>query len=158
MNETDVLRMFLARTDNYAVTHITPVHGRMYDVTMNEEHYRAVVLSHSFAYYELRYHLARVKPTLVICFVHDSVLPIAVLSLRAGNFAKPYELPFEIEDIELQRASKRGARVLLGMYLSGMKAAQIIVNELPQSTKNRYLRKVQQLGRRKRGRPVGQPS
>jgi hypothetical protein len=123
---------------------------------MNAEHYTAVVLSHSFAYYELRYHLAQEeRPTLVICFVHNSVLPIAVLSLRAGNFAQPYEVPFEIEDIELQRHSPLGTRVLLGMYLSGMKAAQTIVSELPTSTRNRYLRTVKRLGRRKRGRPVG---
>lgn len=160
MNETDVLRMFLARRDNYGVGSITPLHGRFYDVEMNGERYTAVVLAHSFAYYMLRYHLAQVRPTLVICSVHDTVLPVPVLSTKVGNFANAYELPEEITDIEHQRTSRLGSQVLLGMYISGMKAAQTIVNGLPTSTKNRYLRKATLLGKRKRGRPVGaiQPS
>lgn len=154
MTERDVLRMFLARRENYAVSKITPVHGRVYEVTMNGKQYRAVVLSTSFDYYRLRYHLAEVPPTLVICFTHTTVVPIAVLSLKVGNFAQPYELPEEINDVGTQRHSQLGSQVLLGMYLAGLRTAQTMVNELPTSTKNRYLRKVKTLGRRKRGKPV----
>jgi hypothetical protein len=122
---------------------------------MNEEDYTAVVLTHSFAYYEKRYHISRTRPTLIVCYVHDTVVPIPVLSMRAGNFAKAYELPAEIEDIEKQRWSKTGTQVLIGMYISGVRLAQTIVKELPVSTRNRYLQKVKALGRRQRGRPVG---
>lgn len=155
MKETDVLRLFLARRDNYGVSSITPLHGRLYTVEMNGVQYRAVMLLHSFAYYELRYHIAPVPPTLVICYQHDTVVSIPVLSLKVGNFAHAYELPEEITDVEAQRNSQRGSQVLLGMYLSGMKVAQTMVNGLPGSTKNRYLRKAKLLGKRKRGRPVG---
>jgi hypothetical protein len=155
MKEIDVLDMFRARVDNYAVSRIKPLRGRLYEVTMNGEYYRAVVLSDSFAFYELRYHLAQQKPTLVICYMHNTVLPIPVLSMRVGNFARAYELPEEIEDIEQQRHSKLGAQVILGMYLSGLRAAQTIVKSLPTSTRDRYLRKAKAFGRRKRGRPVG---
>jgi hypothetical protein len=155
MKELDVLRMLLARTDNYGISDVQAIRGRLYSLTMNGECYTAVVLVHSFAYYEKRYHISLNKPTLIVCYVHDTVVPIPVLSTRGGNFAKAYELPAEIEDIEAQRSSKTGAHVLLGMYISGVRLAQTIIKELPVSTRNRYLQKVEALGRRKRGRPVG---
>lgn len=155
MREIDVFRMFVARTDNYAVSSITFLHGRMYQITMAGEDYTVVVLLSSFEYYEKRYHIARRRPTLVICFEHNTVLPVKVLSMRAGNLAEPYELPQEITSIESQRYSKLGSQVLLGMYISGMKIAQTIINDLPDTTRKRYLRKVEALGKRKRGRPVG---
>ena len=158
MKELDVLRMFVARTDNYAVSHLSFLHGRLYQVTMQGESYTAVVLISSFAYYEKRYHIAKRRPTLVICFEHTTVLPVKVLSMRAGNLAEPYELPQEITDLERQRRGKLGSQVLLGMYISGMKVAQTIINDLPDTTRKRYLKKVEALGKRKRGRPVGVPS
>lgn len=155
MKELDVLRALMARMDNYAISSIKPIRGRLWSVVMDNEHYNAVVLVHSFEYYEKRYHVAMQKPTLIICFVHDTVVPVPVLSMRAGNYAKAYELPTEIDDIEQQRWSKLGSRVLLGMYISGVRLAQTMMKELPVSTRNRYLQKVEELGRRKRGRPVG---
>jgi hypothetical protein len=155
MEERDVLHMLLARADNYGISDVQPIRGRLYSVIMNGERYTAVVLVHSFAYYEKRYHISLNKPTLIVCYVHDTVVPIPVLSTRAGNFAQAYELPAEIEDIQTQRSSKIGAQVLLGMYISGVRLAQAIIKELPVSTRNRYLQKVEALGRRKRGRPVG---
>lgn len=153
MQTSDVLRLFLARLDNYAAT-ITPLHGRMYAVTLGADRYAAVLLPCSFDHYRLRYHLADEQPELIICFDHDTVVPVPVLSLRAGNFARAYELPETITDIDRQRRTKTGAQVLLGMYLSGMRAAQSILSELPASTRRRYLHKAKQFGRRKRSRPV----
>jgi hypothetical protein len=148
--------MFLARADNYEVTDIKHSRGRAYTVVMKGKTYNAVVLLNSFQYYELQYHIAKVKPDLVICYRHDTVLPIPVLSIRAGNYADKYELPEEIEDLEAQRHSKTGARVLLGMYISGLRRAQDIIHDkdFPKSTRNRYLQKARELGKRKRGRPV----
>lgn len=154
MKETDVLRMFLARADNYSVTSIKHTRGRAYSVVMKGQPYNAVVLSHSFQYYELKYHIARHKPDLVICYQHDSVLPIPVLSTKHGNYAEAYELPEEIIDIEEQRFSRTGSRVLLGMYISGMRRAQDIIKELKPTTRKRYLQKAKDLGKRTRGRPV----
>lgn len=154
MKETDVLRMFLARADNYSVTSIRHTRGRAYSITMGGRTYNAVVLLSSFEYYELQYHIARHKPDLVLCYQHNSVLPIPVLSTRVGNYADAYELPEEIEDLEVQRHSKTGARVLLGMYISGLRRAQELIKELPKSTRNRYLQKAKELGKRRRGRPV----
>jgi hypothetical protein len=146
--------MFEARADNYVVKDISHIRGRAYSLTMDGQHYNAVVLYSSFDYYELRYHLAKVKPDLIICFHHNTVVPIPVLSLKAGRFAKEHELPEEIKDIREQRVTKVGSRVLLGMYLSGIRLAQDIIKDLKPTTKARYLQKAKDLSRRKRGRPV----
>ena len=154
MKESDVLRMFLARADNYSVTSIKYTRGRAYSVEIKGKTYNAVVLPSSFCYYSLQYHIARHKPDLVICYQHDSVLPIPVLSTKHGNYAEAYELPEEITDIEEQRFSRTGSRVLLGMYISGVRRAQDIIKDLKPTTKARYLQKAKELGQRKRGRPV----
>lgn len=157
MKETDVLGLLLARRENYAVGSIRPFHGNMYHVTMQSQDYTAVVLLTSFDYYEKRYHLGKVLPSLVVCFEHNTVLPVPVLSLRAGNLAKEYELPISVElsDLEVKRRSKLAHKVLLGMSMSGMKAAQAIVRKLPETTQRRYTSEIKALGKRGRGRPVG---
>jgi hypothetical protein len=58
------------------------------------------------------------------------------------------------DDVKSQRFGKTGSRVLLGMYISGVKYAQELVNGLRPTTKARYLQKAKDLSRRKRGRPV----
>lgn len=156
MRETDVLRMFLARAENYNVKNIKHTRGRAYLVEMEGKIHNVVVLLSSFEYYERQYHIARKKPDLVICYRHDSVLPIPVLSIRAGNYAKAYELPEDIKDIEEQRFSRTGCRCLLGMYISGLRRAQDIIHakDFPATTRKRYLQRARELGKRKPGRPV----
>lgn len=154
MKQVEILRMFEARADNYAVKDISHIRGRAYSLSMAGKQYNAVVLHTSFQYYELRYHLARHKPNFIICFQHNTVVPIPVLSLKAGRLAEAYDLPEEIKDIEAQRFGKTGCRVLLGMYISGVKYAQEIIKELNPTTKSRYLQKSHDLSQRKRGRPV----
>ena len=157
MKEPDVLGLLFARRDNYEVRSVKPLHGNLYTLTMQEKDYTAVVLLRSFDYYEKRYHLAKVPPTLAICFEHNTVLPIPVLSLRAGNLAKPYELPvpIELKDLEASRRSKLAHKVLLGMSLSGMKVAQAIMKDLPETTRRRYTSELKALGKRERGKPAG---
>lgn len=156
MHELDVIRALIARSDNYTVTDVKHVRGRLYSVTMDGTHYNAVVLVHSFDYYELRYHILQHKPNFIVCYEHDTVVPIPVLSTRAGNLAKAYELPESITDIEKQRTTRTGARVLLGMYISGVRLAQKLVNELSATSRKRYRQRAEELGRRRPGRPVGE--
>lgn len=154
MKEIDILRMFEARSDNYSVSSVSHVRGRAYFVIMAGKHYNAVVLLNSFQYYELKYHIAKNQPTLIICYQHNTVVPIPVLSLKAGRHAKPYELPEEITDVEEQRFTMTGCRVLLGMYISGVRFAQDLIKSLKPTTKARYLQKAKDLSVRRRGRPV----
>lgn len=156
ITEMDVYRMFLARRENYAVSHIGHRQGRVYDILMDGKPYKAVVLTTSFQYYELRYHIAMDVPTLVICYEHTTVLPVPVLSLRAGNYAKSYELPESIYDVEAQRFAKIGSQVLLGQYICGVTKAQDIVNNyLPPTTRKRYQDRARALMKRRVGKPVG---
>lgn len=154
MNEADVISLLLARRENYEISQIAHLKGRMYRVVLGNNHYNAVVIVSSFEYYQRRYHLAKEVPTLCICFTHDTVLPLPCLSLVKGNFALAYELPEKITDVEQQRTSRTGSQVLLGMYLSGVRLAQDLIDSFPATTRKRYLKRVEALSRRARGRPV----
>ena len=114
-----------------------------------------MVLFSSFEYYEKRYHLAKVEPTLCVCMVHNTVLPIDCLSLRLSNYAQAYELPANIKNIEKQRHSKTGSQVLLGMYILGVHKAVDLIESLPATTRKRYLSRAKSLQKRTRGKPVG---
>jgi hypothetical protein len=74
--------------------------------------------------------------------------------MRVGNLAEAYDLPEDIDDVEAQRHSRTGSRVLLGMYISGLRRAQDIIKDLKPTTRKRYLQKAKELGKRRRGRPV----
>ncbi|HTD20449.1 MAG TPA: hypothetical protein VK667_13070 [Ktedonobacteraceae bacterium] len=157
MNELDVFRLLLARRENYGISEIAHISGRAYNLIMNGRTYKAVVLPRSFDFYEMRYHIAKRVPELIICFVHDTVVPVACLSLKSGRIALPYELPAHITNVETQRhRSKIGSQCLLGMYLCGMRAAQDIIHhkDFPKTTRKRYIQRAKELGKRRPGRPV----
>ncbi|SRR6266571_3179151 len=157
MNELDVSRLLLARRENYGISEIAHISGRAYSVVMNGHCYNAVVVPTSFDFYQMRYHLAKRVPDLVICFEHTTVLPVCCLSMKAGRIAEPYDLPGGITDVEKQRhRSKIGSQVLLGMYLCGMREAQAIIHhkDFPPRSRRRYIEKARLLGKRNRGRPV----
>jgi uncharacterized protein YqiB (DUF1249 family) len=157
MNELEVFRLLLARRENYSISEIHHISGRAYSLVMEGRRYTAVILPRSFDFYEMRYHLARHVPDLVICFAHDTVVPVTCLSLKAGRIALPYDLPAQITNIEAQRhRSKIGSQVLLGMYMLGMKAAQDIIHDkdFPKTTRKRYLQRAKELSNRRPGRPV----
>lgn len=155
MNEIEVFRLLLARRDNYSISEIVPISGRAYSVTMDGQHYNAVVLSNSFEFYERRYHLAKKIPNLVICFQHDTVLAVTCLYLKSGRIAEPFAIPDQITNVEAQRhRSKVGSQVLLGMYLCGMRAAQALVSGFKPRTRSRYIERAQELSKRRPGRPV----
>lgn len=154
-DESIVLNALVARRENYNVSSISHNTGRYYEVVMNGERHNAVVLFSSFEYYERRYHLAEIQPTLCICMIHNTVLPVACLALRMSNFAEPYEIPEIIKDIASQRHGKTGCRVLLGQYILGVHNAIDFVEDLPDTTRKRYQRKAKALAQRDRGRPVG---
>ncbi len=157
MTELEVFRLLLARRDNYGISEIVHSSGRAHSLIMRGRQYNAVIIPRSFDFYEMRYHIARHVPTLIICFQHDTVVPVMCLSLKAGRIAMPYELPAQITNVEAQRhRSKIGSQCLLGMYLCGMKSAQNIIHhkDFPKTTRKRYLQRAKELGKRRPGRPV----
>src|SRR5882762_1497813 len=157
MNELEVFRLLLARREHYSISEIHHISGRAYSLVMDDRRYTAVIIPRSFDFYEMRYHLARHVPDLVICFAHDTVIPVSCLSLKAGRIAMPYDLPAQITNVEAQRhRSKIESQVLLGMYMLGMKSAQDIIHDkdFPKTTRKRYLQRAKELSNRRPGRPV----
>lgn len=154
--EAEVFRLLWAGQDSYEVSDIEHISARTYSLVMKGQYYNAVILPTSFDFYEKRYHIAKHVPNLVICFTNNTVLPVPVLSVKDGNYTESCKMPEEIENLEEQRHSKTGSQVLLGMYLCGIQEAQDIIHDkdFPKSTRNRYLQKARELGKRKRGRPV----
>ena len=158
MTELDVFRLLLARRENYSISEIAHLAGRSYSLVMSGHRYTAIIVTNSFDFYQLRYHLGKQVPTLVICFTHDTVLPVMCLSLKAGRIAMPHDLPAHITNVEQQRhRSKTGSQVLLGMYLCGMKQAMAIIHhkDFPPRTRRRYIERARELGKRRSCRPVG---
>jgi len=156
MTELEVFRLLLARRENYAISEIAHISGRAYSLIMRGHTYTAIIVTNSFDFYQLRFHLAKHLPDLVICFAHDTVLPVACLSLKSSRIAQPYDLPEGIKDVERQRhRSKAGSQVLLGMFLLGMREAQdLIHHKFKPTTRKRYLERARILSRRSPGRPV----
>lgn len=158
MTELEVFRLLLARRDNYGISEIAHISGRAYSLVMRGKTYYAVILPNSFSFYEMRYHIAKRVPDLVICFQHDTVLAASCLSMKSGRLADPYDLPSGITDVKRQRhRSKIGSQCLLGMYLCGVREAMAIIHhkDFPPRTKRRYLERARELGKRKPGRPAG---
>ena len=157
MNELDVFRLLLARRDNYDISEIAHISGRAYSLVMKGKVHTAIIVTSSFQFYELRYHIAKHVPTLIICFTHDSVVPVTCLSLKASRIAMPCEFPTGITNLEKQRhRSKIGSQVLLGAYICGLKSAQDIIHhkDFPPRSRRRYIERARLLGRRRPGRPV----
>jgi hypothetical protein len=158
--------MLTARAENYGIKDIKHIRGRIYSLTMDKTEvidgkeiiadgqYRAVLLINSFDYYLDRYHMSKNRPSLIICFDHNTCVPIPVLSVHYGHLAASYELPEVIHDIETQRHTKVGSKVFVGMYLSGLRQAQAMMQEFPPSTKTRYKQRITTLNKRKVGTPV----
>lgn len=156
MTELDVIRLLLARRDNYGISGIRHIGGRAYSVTMGGRPHTAIIVPSAFDFYAMRYHLCEEIPTMIVCFTHDAVLPVTCLSLKSGHIGKPHDLPAQITDVRTQRhRSKVGSQVLLSMYMCGMKQAMTIIDKLPPRSRRRYLERARELGKRLPGRPVG---
>lgn len=156
MNELDVFRLLLARRDNYDISEIAHISGRAYSIVMRGKRYNTIVLLNSFDFYQLRYHIAKRIPDLVICFAHTTVLDVPCLSLKSSRLARPRDLPEGIVDVVKQRhRSKIGSQCLLGQYLIGVKSAQDIIHhkDFPPRSRRRYIERARLLGRRRPGRP-----
>lgn len=118
-----------------------------------QQQFRAVILARSNDYWTKRYHLASSRPTMVICYEHDTCINIPVLSLHDGLLFASCRFPDWFTSYE-QRATERGARIYLGALLSGVGSAHELLDHLPRSTKYRYEARMAQHQKRVRGRPV----
>jgi hypothetical protein len=115
--------------------------------------WRALILARSSDYWQQRVHLRRTsRPDLVICYEHDTCLPCAVLPLDEGWLYHPCELPHWYAP--QMRGTKRGCMVLLGQLLSGDERGFKLFDDLPRTTRYRYLAKLRHFSHNRRGRPL----
>lgn len=156
MNRNDVKSLFLTHAPRMAVLNIQPF-GKpwMYTALFNRVHLLAVIVVNSSDYWELRLHLSkRANVGMVICWKHDSCLPVGVLSLETGQTSEPYAIPTGHDPIAEGR-TRGTSKVFMGMLLSGVQRAyDALNNDMPYQTKNRYLHRLQALSKHKRGRPI----
>jgi len=117
---------------------------------------RGVALVRSSDYWEYRLHLQRGAIDLVVCYRHDSVVPVHVLALEDGRAYEPEDLPGKYTTLDAVKAehSRYAAKVLVGALLCGKKAAHDLLLAMPESTRRKYEAKMHHYQRRQRGRPL----
>ena|SRR5436309_1092741 len=114
---------------------------------------RAWAADRASEYWTERVHLQKWDQPIqiVICSDRDSCLPVPVVDLAHGTYHDEYSIPVWFSPDK--RSTRAGSAVLLGMLLCGMQAAYDIIDDddFPEPTRYRYLAKMKQLMKRKRG-------
>lgn len=126
-----------------------------YRVTMKGTEYLAVVLSHSWEYWEHRLQLRAPRLSLVICSKHDTCLPVHTLELgSSGYHFVPKELPKDVDPRSPKR-TWRTALVFTGALLSGDQQAFDALEKMHPSSRKRYQRKMKGLlTKNRQGHPL----
>ncbi len=81
MNRTETLNLFLSHAPALHIALLRVYSSYCLEVEITGQPYRALVLARSRDFWLQRIHLHRTRPTLVICYQHDTCLPCAALAL-----------------------------------------------------------------------------
>jgi len=113
-------------------------------------------LTRSSEYWSYRLHLQRTTPGLIVCYRHESVVPVHMLALEDGRDYDPEDLPGKYATLEAVKAehSRYAAKLFLGALLCGKKTAHDLLLKMPESTRRRYEYRMHTYQRRARGRPL----
>jgi len=152
MNRAETLHLFLSHAPALHIILERVYSTYCLEVSITGQSYRALVLARSRDFWLQRIHLHRTRPTLVICYQHDTCLPCAALALDEGYLYEGGELPHWYAPPK--RFTARGHMVLLGQLLSGVDAGFLQLETLPRSTRYRYLSRMKQLMHNRAGRPL----
>jgi hypothetical protein len=153
-----VLNHFLVQVEHFP--HIKQVafsgRGMAFSALLHGKPVRGIVLARSSEYWACRLHLQRTTPDLIVCYQHDSVVPVHVLALEDGRAYSPEDLPGKYATLDAVKAerSRHAAKVFLGALLCGKKAAHDLLLAMPESTRRRYELRMHTYQRRTRGRPI----
>ncbi|HEV2582821.1 MAG TPA: hypothetical protein VGT44_18325, partial [Ktedonobacteraceae bacterium] len=100
--------------------------------------------------------LARSAVEVLVCYRHDSVLPIPVVELESGNTDRPHEFPHVFTSYEeaYHSRSKTGRLTIVGGLLCGVQRAYDLLETLPESTRRKYETSAHQYQKRRRGRQL----
>jgi len=152
MDRRETLNLFLSHAPALHITLERVYSTYSLEVEITGQSYRALVLPRSSDFWLQRIHLHRTRPTMVICFQHDTCLPCAALALDEGYLYEACELPHWYAPEK--RFTKRGHMVLLGQLLAGVESGFQQLATLPQSTRYRYLARMKRFMQNRAGRPL----
>ncbi|HVB20388.1 MAG TPA: hypothetical protein VNG51_00395 [Ktedonobacteraceae bacterium] len=155
-----VLNHFISQLPHFR--HIKKVelgeHGNAFSALLNgkRQPVQGVVLVRSSDYWEYRLHMQRSSVGLVVCYRHDSVVPVHVLALEDGRDYECEDLPGKYASLDVVRAerSRHAAKVFLGALLCGKKAAHDLLLNMDESTRRKYEARMHRYQRRQPGRPL----
>jgi len=157
LNRQDTHNLLLAQLNSLELKVIAVSSRWLWEVELPDEDgrktYMAVILPTSFDWWRKRYHLAKHKPTLIICYEHTTCINVPVLALHDGYLYAPCHFPPWFHDYA-DRTTQKGKQVFIGALLSGVASAFDALDKLPRSTQYRYRNDLKSLRRKKRGRPV----
>ncbi len=117
---------------------------------------RGLVLARSSDFWQYRLHLARSPLDLVVCYRHDTVLPITVVEIETGKHYTPHEYPNQFTSYEdaYQARTQAGRLTIVGGLLCGVQRAYDLVAALPESTRRKYENSAHDFQKRRRGRQL----
>jgi hypothetical protein len=121
---------------------------------------RGIVLVRSSDFWEYRLHLARTPLDLVVCYRHDTLLPVTVVELETGKHYRPHDYPHQFTSFEqaYQSRSRVGRLIIVGGLLCGVQRAYDLLDALRQagkeSTRRTYENSAHAYQKRRRGRQL----
>ncbi len=117
---------------------------------------RGMVLVRSSEFWHYRLHLARFPLDLIVCYRHDTVLPVTVVEIETGKHYTPHEYPHQFTSYEdaYKARSQTGRLTIVGGLLCGVQRAYDLVATLPESTRRKYENSAHAFQKRRRGRQL----
>ncbi|HYT34341.1 MAG TPA: hypothetical protein VEL69_04850, partial [Ktedonobacteraceae bacterium] len=121
---------------------------------------RGLCLARSSDFWHYRLHLARSPLDLVVCYRHDTILPITVVEIETGKHYTPHEYPNQFTSYEeaYQARTQAGRLTIVGGLLCGVQRAYDLVAALPESTRRKYENSAHDFQKRRPGRQLASTS
>jgi hypothetical protein len=163
LDRETVLKHFLVQLAHFAVVKQVALtgHGTAFSALLNGKPVHGVTLVRSSDFWKYRLHLRSKQQSpvgLVVCYRHDSVVPVHVLALEDGRDYEPEDLPGKYSSLDavIAEHSRHAAKVMLGALLCGLKSAHDALGDedMPESTRRKYEAKMHMYQRRRQGRPL----
>lgn len=112
----------------------------------------ALVLTHTFDFYEYRLHRSKQHLDLLIVQQHDAAAPLKVIALDSSEEFEPGIVP-AVSRPNAKRPSHRETLLLVSKLLLGLDSAKEELARMHPRTRQRYLQRCKQYLRPRRGRP-----
>ena len=143
------------RLGSFSAVQFAP-HGTGFLATYAGQMARGMALVRSSDFWHYRLHLARFSLDLIVCYRHDTVLPVTVVEIETGKHYQPHEYPHQFTSFEdaYQARSQTGRLTIVGGLLCGVQRAYDLVAVLPESTRRKYENSAHAFQKRRRGRQL----